>query len=97
MAFNVNGHYRNFDGSGWSRSSDVKAEGIVSVACPADGTCMAVSDYGSALHYVDGHWTPYQHLGNDFSSVSCLRATLCVAMDGFSYVYREASGRAAPE
>ncbi len=73
-----------FNGSSWSTPVTVSAaDQIVSVSCPSDSFCMAVSAVGIAYTYTSGGWDT----GTSFDTplegvqVSCASPTLCAAVD----------------
>jgi hypothetical protein len=81
-----------FDGSSWSAPVTVSAaDQIVSVSCPSDSFCMAVSAAGMAYTYTSSGWdtgTAFE-AGVPSVQVSCASATLCAAVttSGAAFLY----------
>ena len=64
----------------------------VTIACPADGFCVATNGKGGAVLYRNGNWSGVSKVDNNaaISSLSCASATFCVAIDnqGQAVYYR---------
>lgn len=88
VAVNFNGHILSFDGTRWSDSKRVVANGLDSVACPVSSFCLAVTSSGSYVTLDHSVWSAPKAIprfGSRFArSVSCssLRSCEVLGLDG---------------
>lgn len=69
-----------YNGGTWSSASVLGYSiQLVSVSCPADGSCLAIGS-GEAYQYQGGGWRNGVSTGLDFGSVACSSSRNCLAV-----------------
>ncbi len=73
-----------YEGTHWSKPSQVDATHIFSVSCPAVGLCRASDFNGDVLTYAGGSWSGPEpaYPGEPLYGISCPTITFCVAVGG---------------
>ncbi len=96
-AADPNGYVYTFDGTGWSGPTQVVPQGeyLNAISCPTASFCVAVGSaenaqnngqIGQAVTYSGATWTAPATIDSNtgMSSVSCVSATFCMAVDDFT-------------